>query len=57
MFINIIIYNVYPEAIIYDIFRPVNPSLIIQFKVDICYSRLMGGGGAGSPDCNENPNF
>lgn len=44
MFINIIIYNVYPEAIIYDIFRPVNPSLIIQFKVDICYSRFGGGG-------------
>lgn len=56
MFINIIIYNVYPEAIIFDIFRPVNPSLIIQFKVDIYYSRLRGGG-AGSPDCNENPNF
>lgn len=54
MFIYIIIYNVYPEAIIYDIFRPVNPSLIIQFKVDICYSRLGGWGG---PECNENPNF
>lgn len=44
MFISIIIYNVYPEAIIYDIFRPINPSLIIQFKVDIYYSRLGGGG-------------
>lgn len=45
MFINIIIYNVYHEAIIYDIFRPVNPFFIIQFKVDIYYSRLIGGGG------------
>lgn len=44
MFIYVIIYNVYPEAIIYDIFRPVNPSLIIQFKVDIYYSRFWGGG-------------
>lgn len=35
MFINIIIYNVYPEAIIYDIFRPVNPSLGVQTAMKI----------------------
>lgn len=57
MFINIIIYNVYPEAIIYDIFRPVNPSLIIQFKVDIYYSRFWGGGRRGVQAAMKNQTF